>query len=399
MRKKIAQIAESLKEDVVKFLREIIAIPSMSGKEKTVIQRIKKEMEKIGYHNIRIDPLGNLLGIIGSGKRIIALDGHCDTVGIGNPDTWECDPFKGDYHNNIIYGRGACDQKGGLASAIYAGKILKEISVPNNISFLVTASVLEEDFEGLCWQYIINEGKIRPEAVLLTEPSNLQIKIGQRGRMEMKVKTQGISCHGSTPERGENAIYKIAPILRDIEQLNKELPIKGQSLLGKGTVTVTDVRSTAPSLCAVPDSATLHLDRRLVESETMDTSVKEISNLPSVSVKASDVQVTVPEYNIKSYTGLVYPVKAYYPMWLMEKTHPLVQSAERAYQKQFSQRAEVGVWAFSTNGVVTKGREDIPTIGFGPGKEEFAHTPYDQVGENDLVKAMEFYAAFILELK
>jgi len=395
MKEKIEQIAESLKEDVVKFLREIITIPSMSGKEEAVIQRIKKEMEKIGYHKVRIDPMGNLLGIMGSGKRIIALDGHCDTVGVGNPDTWEFDPFKGDYHDNIIYGRGACDQKGGLASAIYAGKILKEIGIPDNISLLVTASVLEEDFEGLCWQYIINEGKIRPEAVLLTEPSNLQIKIGQRGRMEMKVKTRGISSHGSTPERGENAIYKIAPIIRDIEQLNKKLHSK--SILGKGTITATDVMSTAPSLCAVADSAALHLDRRLTGGETMDSSVNEILNLPSV--KTVDAGVTVPEYNIKSYTGLVYPVKAYYPMWLMEETHPLVRSAERAYQEQFSQKAEVGVWAFSTNGVVTKGGEDIPTIGFGPGKEEFAHTPYDQVSEDDLVKAMEFYAAFILELK
>ncbi len=397
MRKRITQIAESLKEDVVKFLREIIAIPSMSGKEEAVIQRIKKEMEKIGYHNIQIDPLGNLLGIIGSGNRIIALDGHCDTVGVGNPDTWKCDPFKGDYCDNIIYGRGACDQKGGLASAIYAGKILKELGIPDNVSLLVTASVMEEDFEGLCWRYILNEDKIRPEAVLLTEPSNMEIRIGQRGRLEIKIKTQGISSHGSAPERGENAIYKMAPIIQDIEGLNKKLSIPGHSILGKGTVTVTDVCSTAPSLCAVPDSATLHLDRRLVEGETMETSIKEVSNLPSVSVKASEAQITVPEYNIKSYTGLAYPIKAYYPMWLMEKTHPLVQCAERAYQKQFSQKANVGVWNFSTNGVETKGVSDIPTIGFGPGKEEFAHTPYDQVSENDLVKAMEFYAAFVLE--
>ena len=280
-------------------------------------------MQKIGYQKVRIDPLGNLLGIMGSGNRIIALDGHCDTVGVGNPDTWEIDPFKGDYHDNIIYGRGASDQKGGLASAIYAGKILEEIGIPDNISLLVAASVLEEDFEGLCWQYILDEDKIRPEAVLLTEPSNLEIKIGQRGRMEMKVKTRGISCHGSAPERGENAIYKIAPIIRDIEQLNKKLHSK--SILGKGTITATDIMSTAPSLCAVADSAALHLDRRLTEGETMDSSVNEILKLPSV--KAVDAVVTVPEYNIKSYTGLVYPVKAYYPMWLMEETHPLVRSA------------------------------------------------------------------------
>lgn len=393
MRKKIEQIAKSLKGDIVEFLREIIAIPSMGGKEEAVVQRIKVEMEKIGYDKVWIDPLGNLLGIMGTGDRLIALDGHCDTVDVGNPDIWEWDPFEGKYENNTIYGRGASDQKGGLASALYAGGILKEIGLPDYISLLVTASVLEEDFEGLCWQYILKEGSIKPEAVVLTEPSNLAISTGQRGRLEMKVKTQGISCHGSAPERGENAIYKIAPIIREIEQLNGQL--KSQSILGKGTIAATDVCSTAPSLCAVADSATLHLDRRLTQGETMESCVKEIENLPSV--EAAKAAVSVPEYDIKSYTGLVYPAKAYYPMWLMERTHPLVQCAERAYQNQFSKNPQVGVWAFSTNGVATKGLYDIPTIGFGPGKEEFAHTPFDQIDENDLIKAMEFYAAFVLE--
>ncbi len=365
----------------------------MGGKEEAVVQRIKTEMEKIGYDKVWIDPLGNLLGIMGTGDRLIALDGHCDTVDVGNPDIWEWHPFEGKYENNTIYGRGASDQKGGLASAIYAGRILKEIGLPAHISLLVTASVLEEDFEGLCWQYILKESSIKPEAVVLTEPSSLTIATGQRGRLEMKVKTRGISCHGSAPERGENAIYKIAPIIREIEQLNGQL--KSQSILGKGTIAATDVRSSAPSLCAVADSATLHLDRRLTEGETMESCVKQIENLPSVA--AVNAAVTVPGYDIKSYTGLVYPAKAYYPMWLMERTHPLVQCAERAYQNQFSKKPQVGVWAFSTNGVATKGLYDIPTIGFGPGKEEFAHTPFDQIDENDLIRAMEFYAAFVLE--
>lgn len=394
MKKKIAKITKSLKGDLVKFLRDIIAVPSLSGNEEAVIKRIKEEMKKIGYKKIRVDPLGNLIGTMGMGKRIAALDGHCDTVGVGNTENWECDPFKGAYKNGIIYGRGASDQKGGLAAAIYAGKVLKEIGIPEDISLMVVASVLEEDYEGFCWYYILEEDKIKPEVVLMTEPSNLGIKIGQRGRMEIKVETKGISCHGSAPERGENAIYKIAPIIRDIEKLNERLAVK--EILGKGTVTVTDVRSTAPSLCAVADSAVIHLDRRLSEGETMETSVEEIETL--ASVRAVKAKVTVPEYNIKSYTGLVYPIKPYYPMWLMAGDDPLVQTAEKAYRDQFSERGDVGVWQFSTNGVVTKGVFNIPTIGFGPGREEFAHTPYDQVAAADLIKAVEFYAAFILEL-
>lgn len=393
MNNQINTIAESLRADLIAFLRDIIAIPSITGKEETVIQRIKQEMETIGYDRVWTDSLGNLMGTMGIGPCIIALDGHCDTVDTGNPDTWEIDPFKGDHRNKTIYGRGASDQKGGLACAVYAGKILKEIGIPSNTTLLVTASVLEEDFEGLCWHHILTEGKIKPHAVLLTEPSDLRIMTGQRGRMEMKVSTQGISCHGSAPERGENAIYKLAPIIREIEELNHRL--HSSSILGKGSVTVTDMKSAAPSLCAVPDSAVLHLDRRLTEGENMDSAAAEIANLPSV--KAAHARVSVPEYQVRSYTGRVTPAKAYFPMWLLERTHPVVRAAEKTYLNQFYRTAEVGVWTFSTNGTAVKGAYDIPTIGFGPGKEDHAHTPYDQVDEDDLVKAAAFYAAFVRE--
>jgi len=371
----------------------MIAIPSYSGKEGAVIERMKQEMQNLGYDQVWVDPLGNLLGRIGSGNKVIAIDGHCDTVGVGNPETWKVDPFKGDYRDGVIYGRGACDQKSGLASAIYAGKILKEVGMPDCISVFVVATVLEEDFEGLCWQYIINEGRIVPEAVLITEPTGLEIKIGQRGRMEIEVKTEGISCHGSAPERGKNAIYLIAPVIQEIERLNERLESK--SVLGKGTVTVTDIRSTAPSLCAVPDSATIHLDRRLSAGEKLETAVKEVQDL--ISVKTAKAKISVPEYEIKSYTGLAYPARAYYPMWLMDESDPLIHTAAEAHKKMFGEEADIGVWGFSTNGVVTKGVYDIPTIGFGPGKEEHAHTPDDQVRTDDLLAAMNFYAAFVLE--
>jgi putative selenium metabolism hydrolase len=390
---KIAEVAENAKEDLVTFLREIIAIPSMSGQEEAVVQRIKAEMLATGYDKVWCDPLGNLLGIMGSGERLIALDGHCDTVDVGSPDNWQYDPFEGKYQDGIIYGRGAADQKGGLASAVYAGKILKEVGLPAGVSLLVVASVLEEDHEGLCWQYILKEDRLLPEAVILTEPSSLGIHIGQRGRLEIKVATRGLSCHGSAPERGENAVYKMAPIIQDIERLNQRL--HSTSVLGKGTVAITDVRSLSPSLCAVPDSAVIHLDRRLSEGETEETCIREIQSLPSV--QAAGAGITVPSYEVKGYSGVVYPTRAYHPTWLMEASHPLVQSAQRAYRNQFSRQPEVGVWRFSTNGVTTKGLFDIPTIGLGPGHEEHAHSPADQVDAAGLIKAAQFYAALLLD--
>lgn len=389
MNTEIASSAKALTDDIVQFLRDIISIPSTCGNEKPVLTRIKQEMEKIGYEKIWFDPMGNLFGQIGSGNRIIAFDGHCDTVEVGNPDNWQVDPFKGDCQKGIIYGRGASDQKGGLASALYAGKTLKDLGTPEDLSFIVAASVLEEDFEGLSWKYIIEEDKIIPQAVILTEPSNMTIKIGQRGRMEMKLKAKGVSCHGSTPELGENAIYKMTPVIQDIERLNREL--SSESELGKGSIVVTDIRSSAPSLCAVPDSATIHMDRRVTVGENLETSLQEISTLESV--KEIQATIDVPEYTIKSYTGYTTQAKAYVPMWLMDRSHPLVKTAEKAYKLQFNKEAEVGTWKFSTNGVATKGMFDIPTIGFGPGKEEHAHSPDDQIKIEDLVDAISLYAA------
>lgn len=392
MRETIHSTAESLRDEMKDLLREIVAIPSPGGEEGAVIERLKKAMLEFGFADVHVDEMGNLLGRMGTGRRLIAIDGHCDTVGVGDPDGWEVDPFGAEFRDGVIYGRGAVDQKGGLTSALFAGKILNRIGIPEDLSLLVVASVNEEDFEGACWQHLVMKEKIAPEVVLLTEPTNLEIKVGQRGRMEMKVKTRGRSCHGSAPERGENAIYKIAPIIREIEELHGRL--ENPSILGKGSITVTDACSTAPSLCAVADSATIHLDRRLSEGETLESAVREVRNLPSV--KSAGADVMIPRYEVVTHTGLKQVVEAYYPTWLMDRDDPYVQSAISAHIRQFGEDAGIGVWQFSTNGVATKGMYGIPTIGFGPGQEEYAHTPNDQVRVDDVVKATEFYAAFVL---
>ena len=215
--------AVALKDDLLKFMQDIIRIPSLSSSEGVVIQRIREEMERLGFDEVTVDPMGNLLGRIGSGPRVIALDGHVDTVDVGNPALWERDPHSGDIEDGILYGRGASDMKGGVASSVYAGALLKQTGLPDDVTLYVTATVQEEDCDGLCWQYIVNEDGLRPELVVITEPTSLNIYRGQRGRMEMEVHTFGLSCHGSAPERGDNAIYKMAGIIADIEKLNQRL--------------------------------------------------------------------------------------------------------------------------------------------------------------------------------
>jgi len=388
----IARLAERYTPDMVRFLREMIAIPAESGGERPVIERVRAEMEACGFDEIRVDPMGNILGRVGSGKTVIALDAHLDTVGVGDPSTWTRDPYKGELKDGIIYGRGAGDMRGGMAASVYGAKIWKELGAGDDCQLWVTGTVMEEDCDGLCWQYILREKVLAPDVVVITEPTNLGVYRGHRGRMEIEIRTQGRSAHGSAPERGINAVYRMAPIIADVEQLNERLAATADPFLGKGSCTIAAIRSTSPSLCAVADSATIHVDRRLTHGETWQGAVKQLETLDSV--KQAGATVTVLDYAVPSYTGLVYPTKKFYPTWLFPEEHPAVQAGVHAAATALGHAPVVGKWGFSTNGIATAGMFGVPTIGFGPSNEVWAHSPDDQCPVQDLTVAARFYAAF-----
>ncbi len=383
--------ARKMEPQLLKFMKDLIAIKSMSSQEGAVIKRIQAEMKKLGYDEVRVDPMGNVIGRIGSGKRVIAIDGHVDTVDVGDLKQWKTDPFTPVVKNGLLYGRGTSDMKGGVASAVYAGALLMKTGFPKDVTLYVTGTVQEEDCDGLCWQYIVKEDKLRPNVVVITEPTSLRIYRGHRGRMEIEVETTGISCHGSAPERGVNAVYKMAPIIADIEKLNERL--KPRKPLGKGTVTISHIRSRSPSLCAVADGCVIHLDRRLTVGEDEKVAVRQIQNLPSV--KKAKAKVTVLTYEVPSWTGLNYPTKKYFPTWEMPESTKEVKVARAAYEAVFASEPTVGHWTFSTNGIATAGMHGIPTIGFGPGHEHFAHAPNECVEVEHLVRACAFYAGFV----
>lgn len=386
---KILELAEQYKPQMSKFLRDLIAIPSESAQEEKVVQRIKQEMEQVGFDKIVIDPMGNIYGYIGHGKHLIAMDAHIDTVGIGNPKLWEYDPYTGYEDDKIIVGRGASDQTGGMVSMVYAGKIIKDLKLEDDYTLMVVGTVQEEDCDGLCWQYIIEQMNIRPEFVVITEPTSCNIYRGQRGRMEIRINTQGVSCHGSAPERGDNAIYKMAPILLELKALNEKLI--SHPFLGKGTLTVSEVFFTSPSRCAVADSCGVSVDRRLTVGESGEYALNQIRELPSV--KAVGAEVTMYAYDRPSYTDLVYPTDAYFPTWYIEEDHPVCKTLLDTFESLFKTAPLLDKWTFSTNGVSIMGKHGIPCIGFGPGHEEEAHAPNEKTWKDELVKACAMYAA------
>ena len=437
----IKRAAQGYQADMSAFLRAMISHPSESCEEKDVVMCIKAEMEKLGYDKVEIDGLGNVIGWMGDGEKIIAIDSHIDTVGIGNINNWEHDPYQGYETEDVIYGRGGSDQEGGMASAVYGAKIMKDLGlIPANYKIMVVGSVQEEDCDGMCWQYIVNkyfpskeEAQKRIEFVISTEPTDGGIYRGHRGRMEIRVDVKGVSCHGSAPERGDNAIYKMADILQDVRALNENDDADGTEIkglvkrlnpkynpehwedarfLGRGTCTVSQIFYTSPSRCAVADSCAISIDRRMTAGETWDSCLKEIEELPAVKKYGEDVKVSMYMYDRPAWTGTVYETECFFPTWINKETAAHVQALIDAHQALWGgkrighadadpkldamhlrERPLTDKWTFSTNGVSIQGRYGIPCVGFGPGAESQAHAPNEITWKQDLVTCAAVYAA------
>jgi len=380
------KLAEGYRDDTARCLSDLVRVRSLSREEGPVIEAVRGHMNRAGFEAVTVDPLGNLIGRIGSGRRVLAIDGHVDTVDVGERANWSFDPFCGEIRDGWVLGRGAVDQKGGVAAFVTAGRILREIGVPPDLTFYATASIMEEDCDGLCWKYLIEEHGLRPDLVVCTEPTNLGLYRGHRGRMEIEVAFRGLSAHGSAPERGRNAIYPAARACLAVEQLNDRL--RSDPFLGKGTVTISQFVSAGPSLCAVADSARIHLDRRLTGGETRESAVAEVESISAPLGGRTEVL----RYDVRSYTGLAYGMDKYYPTWQLAPDHAALLMASTAYRALFGAGPRVGKWTFSTNCVTINGIHGIPTIGFGPGDEVQAHAPDERVPVDDLVKASAFYA-------
>lgn len=388
--KVILEKANEYKDYTAENLSKLVKIKSLSGEEEGVVKEIKQMMVDAGFDEVKIDGLGNVIGKIGSGKKIIAIDGHVDTVDLGNLDDWDFDPLSGEIKDGYVLGRGTCDQTGGPVAGITAGRILKDVGFENDVTVYVTATVMEEDCDGLCWKYIVEEEKIKPDCVIVTEPTNLNIYRGHRGRMEIEVSFYGLSAHGSAPERGKNAIYMASNAALEIEKLNETLAV--DPFLGKGSITISEFVSSSPSLCAVADFAKIHLDRRLTWGEDKELALSQINEI----VEGMNAKVELLDYKKTSFTGLNYGMEKYYPTWKIEEDHPVIQKGVKTFAELFGDKPVVDKWTFSTNGVTINGIHKIPVIGFGPGIEELAHAPNEKVSIEHLVKASAFYAMYVV---
>ncbi len=375
--------------DIIQFLRDICAIPSMDSKIGPVGERVQAEMRKLKFDEVRFDKMGNTIGRIGSGPKIIVFDSHIDTVGVGDPSAWAWDPFKGKVEDGIFYARGACDEKNSTPGMIYGMALARDLGLLDGWTAYYFGN-MEEWCDGIAPNTFVEvDPKVRPDFVVIGEPTKMLVYRGHKGRVEIKVVSKGRSAHAASNHLGDNAIYKLLPLLAGIRDLEPKLG--DHSFLGHGKITVSDMHVKTPSINAVPDEATVFIDRRLTFGEDKNAAIEQIRSLIPPEHRDS---ITVEEmfYDEPSYTGFVYPVDKYFPAWAYEESHPLVQAGIKSRALIGLPDAPAGKWNFSTNGIYWAGKAKIPSIGFGPGDEETAHTVNDSVSLDDVVKATEFYA-------
>jgi len=375
------------RERMTRFLQRLLQTPSFSAQEGDLAALIESELRTLGFEDVFTDRVGNVIARIGTGSGpTLLFDAHMDTVQV--TDDWEEDPFGGRLEDGILYGLGACDGKSSIASMVYAAHRLLRAGVNLHGTLVLGFLVQGEPCEGGALRVLVQEEGIRPDYILLGEPTDLKIMRGHRGRMMFKVRVHGKSSHASSPELGRNAIADAARLIFNVEILAVDLP--SDPFLGAGTIAVTHIKSQTSSLNAIPGSCTFYVDRRLTLGETPGRAQAELENAILREGVNADIQIT--RYTDQSYTGYQFDQIEAFNAWALDEGHPLIQTAARALEAVDGHPPVIAHCPFSTDGVYSMAEAGIPTFCLGPGRPEYAHSTRDQVAVADIARAAHAYA-------
>ena len=378
-----------VKTGLIDFAQNLVRIKSLSGQEEEIIKCIENKMKDIGYDEVVIDPMGNVIGRIGSGKKTIMFDSHIDTVEVKDEAEWDVPPFSGDIADGCLWGRGSVDMKSGAAASVYAGAVAKKIGVDPEMTVYVSCTVLEEDCDGENLKHVFKHLDLKPDYMVICEPSGNKIALGHKGKAQLSIKTYGVSAHGSAPEKGVNAIYEMAEIIQRVEKCNEELMKKDGP---RGTLVMSNISSKSASLNAVPSECEVYLDRRMVPGETEEAVRREMDGI----IEGKKATWKVGTLIRKSWTGMDIRYEPFHLAWKIDENHELTKKCVAAYRNVFGcDPDEFDFWDFSTN-AVTPVDMGIPTIGFGPGEYKLAHMRNERCRVDQIVDACNFYAQLVI---
>lgn len=383
------------RESLLVFAQKLVRTSSLPGQEGAVAGLVAEEMRRLGFPEVWTDAAGNVVGQIGSAEGpTLMFNSHMDTVEVADPAAWTVNPLGAAVRQGRLYGLGAADMKAALAATVYGAAVLLRREVPLRGRLLVATVGLEEPAEGTCTRALLEGSGVRPDWVVIAEPSNLQIVRAQRGHLELLMSVKGRSAHSSSPELGENAIYAASRIIFGLELLAEQLA--EDPFLGPGILAVTEIRSHAVSRNAVPDRCDLIVDRRLTIGETEVLALAEVQRVLAREGGVS-AEIRIIEEEVRTYTGQVYRARHSSAPWALEERHPLVQALVQA-TRDAGVRSGLTRWSFATEGSYTAGVAQIPTIGFGPGDPAVAHTVNESVELEQVYTAAAVYAALAARL-
>ena len=378
-------------EQVVALCQELIQQKSYSGEENGVVKVLSDRMKEMGFDTVTIDRYGNIIGCIKGnrpGKKIL-FDGHIDTVPVTEEKEWQYPPFAAEIHDGKIYGRGTSDMKGAVAAMTSAAACFAQDTKKDFAGEIYVAGVVHEEcFEGVAAREISKQ--VQPDYVVIGEASQLNIKIGQRGRAEIVIETFGKPCHSANPEKGINAVYKMAKVIEAIRALEPT----HHPVLGDGILELTDIKSAPyPGASVVPEYCRATYDRRLLVGETKDSVLAPIVQLLE-KLMAEDPQLKVKaSYAVgreKCHTGNEIEGERFFPGWLYDKEDDFVQAVyKKLKEKGFT--PEITQYNFCTNGSHYAGEAKIKTFGLGPSRENLAHTVNEYIEIEQLTKVEECY--------
>ena len=387
----ILSVVQTEKNNLVNFLADIVSIESITCNEEKVVNRVKKEMEFLEYDEIISDSFGNVIGRIGNGPRILVYDAHLDVVDVAGQD-WNTDPFNAIVKDGKMFGRGTIDDKGPFACTLYAGKVIKDLNLADGFTVYVVGSIVEEECEGLALGAFLEEYKISPDCVVIAESSELEICRGHKGRAQITATFKGESVHASMHHNGVNPIETALPFLQGLIEFDRDIPEDKE--LGKGHITAVDTRCESLSLNSLPTSAKVVMDRRTTTLDNYESLIEALKALPNGDKCKFEYAV----WNDKGYKGNNISGEEYFPAWVLDENHPLIQAGIEGYKNLFKKDPVVTTWGFSTNGNYTMGKNKLPTVGFGPGEMALCHLANEHVVIEDLLTATAFYAGLAASL-
>lgn len=392
---KLEAVCGKYQESLIEFAQEIVRIRSYSSEEGRLAEFIRRQMLALGYDEVYIDSIGNVVGRIGSGQTSIMLDSHMDTVEVQDPDKWDLDPFGAEIKDGRIWGRGSVDMKSALASSVYAPLIARGMGWMEGRTVYITCTVNEEDCDGQNLKSLFAEKHLRPDYFITCEPSSNEIALGHTGKAQIRIRTKGKSAAACRPQNGVNAVYKMREIIGRVEALNEALTREGEQLhQPHGTVILSDISCVSASYNAVPSECEIYLDRRMVLGETAQKVRDEMDAL----VAGTDAVWEVGTLYTKSWTGQQIAYEPFHEAWQIDPAHPLTQACLSAYEEVFGRpHGPWHVWVGGTN-AVTPVSMGIPCIGFGPGEDYLSHVANENCIVSEIIDAARYYAVVIRKL-